>query len=119
MTARECVKLSRNAGREFQRVINQFVDDFRRATAPERAAMVGPPIESAGALEGLVAAVVSALCRESATEPPPWVDHVASPEPFFPFPSGSFEMRLRLMIESPPAFRIRRVFVPENYLSRA
>jgi hypothetical protein len=119
VTARECVTLSRTAGQQFQRVINQFIDDFRRATTVEQRAMVNTPIESAGALEGLIAAVVSALCRESATEPPGWVDHVASPEPFFPFPSASFDMRLRLMIESPPPFRIRRVFVPENYLSRA
>lgn len=119
MTAAECLIEARSAGTAYQRTINAFIDDFRRALPEEQRAMVEDPVTRSGPLEGLVAGVVSALCREAGVETPDWVGHIASPEPFFPFPAESFEMRLRLMIESPPPFRIRRVFVPENYLSRA
>lgn len=119
MTAAECLAAAHAAGETRQRVINQFIDDFRRATPGDRAELVAAPIESSGKLEGLVAGVVSALCREMDTATPAWVAHVGSPEPFFAFPADSFELRLRLMIESPAPFRIRNVFVPETYLSRA
>jgi hypothetical protein len=110
---------ARVAGSTYQRAISAFVDEFRRASPRDRLSMIHDPIETSGPLEGLVAGVVSALCREAGVMAPEWVGQVGSPVPFFPFPSRSFEMRLRLMIESPPPFRIRRVFVPENYLSRA
>ena len=119
MTALECLERANAAGEGYQRVVNAFVDDFRRAAPEARTRLVADPITAQGPLEGLVAAVVSALCRETATFTPAWVAAVASPEPFFAFPARSFELRLRLMVESPPPFRIRRVFVPENYLSRA
>jgi ABC-type amino acid transport substrate-binding protein len=119
MTAAECLALALREGDAWQRAINQFVDDFRRASQDRKRTLIEDPIAHSGKLEGLVAAVVSALCRESGMEAPEWVGHVGSDEAFFAFPAKSFEMRLRLMVESPPPFRIRNVFVPENYLSRA
>jgi hypothetical protein len=120
MSARECLAFAAHPpqGATFQHAVNQFMDDFRRATPEQRTRMVADPITGNGRLEALIAAVVEALSVEVGLAPPPWARTVSSPEPFFAFEARTFPLRARLMIESPPAFRIRRVFVPENYLSR-
>ena len=119
MTARDCLRQAASAGPAYQRFVNAFVDDFRAASGQQRQADIADPIEVSGPIEGLVAGVVSALCRETGTPVPSWVATIGSPVPFFAFPAQSYDMRVRLMIESPAPFRIRNVFVPENYLSRA
>lgn len=103
----------------FQLHVNAFVDAFRKASPEDRRAMVeeGPAERTSAA--GLVAAVVSALCREVDMAPPDWVAATGSPEPYFAFGARGFALRMRLMLESPAPFRIRNVFVPRDYLSRA
>lgn len=110
---------ARALGSDYQLAINAFADAFRRAPADAKLALVEVPIEQGGWLEALLAASVSYLCHEAGMAPPSWVEHVTSPSPFFVLPATSFAMRVRLLLESPPPFRNRGVFVPENYLSRA
>jgi hypothetical protein len=119
MSARACHEEASRLGEHYQLAINAFVDEFRRADVTTRAAMLVTPLASTDKLAALVAAVVSSLAREANIRAPSWTSGLASPEPFFVLPAKGFAMRVRLMLESPPPFRNRRVFVPENYLSRA
>lgn len=119
MTAAEALAQARGLGADYQLAINAFADEFRRAPDPTKRSLVATPIAQGGWLEALVSAVVSYLCHEAGVAQPPWVEGVTSPAPFFVLPARSFAMRVRLMLESPPPFRNRGIFVPENYLSRA
>ena len=119
MTARDLLRICEEAGPEYQLHINDFVDDFRRAEESSRGAMVAEGPTEPGRLSGLIAGVVSALCREVGMAAPGWVETMYSPEPFFVLVARGFALRLRLMLESPPAFRGRNVFVTEDYLRRA
>ena len=114
MTALELVRTCAGEPPHYQLHVNAFVDEFRKASAEQRARMVAEGPQCCGRIEGFVAAVVSALCREVAMPAPHWVQHIHSPAPFFVIPARGLALRVRLMLESPPAFRCRNVFVPEK-----
>jgi hypothetical protein len=119
MTIADCLEQARLLGDGYQLAINSFADEFRRVPAEVKRALVATPIAPGQWLEALLAAVVSYLCHEVGIPQPPWVEHVTSPTPYFVLPAQGFAMRVRLLMESPPPFRNRGVFVPEDYLARA
>ena len=73
MNVRELLAACRRDRAHFQLHVNGFVDEFRGATAVARATMVAAAPTTTGPLEGLAAAVVSALCRGTGVEAPTWV----------------------------------------------
>ena len=119
MNIADCLVQAHLLGDGYQLAINSFADEFRRVPIEVKQALVATPIAQGQWLEALLAAVVSYLCHEAGIPQPSWVEHVTSPAPHFVLPARSFAMRVRLLLESPPPFRNRGVFVPEDYLSRA
>lgn len=118
MTASELVeRCASEAG--YQIRINAFLDEFRAAPTDVRREMIAAAPRHEGWAAGLVAAIVDVLCREESMELPEWVKGTSSPHPYFAFSARGYELRIRLMLESPPAFRSRKVFVPANYMERA
>lgn len=93
-----------------------FVDEFRSSGD---ASMIRDPIET-GFHEGeeaVLAGVVETLCDEKGMEPPDWTaDIPACKEPYFRH--GMEKLKAISVVESPARFRIRLVFVLENFLSR-
>jgi hypothetical protein len=92
-----------------------FVDDFRRHKDPSA---VAEPFElSDERIDALLASTAEALCDEIDIQPPDWLARVpACREPYFV--SGLENLKAFSIVESPLRFRIRKIFVLENFLSR-
>jgi hypothetical protein len=93
-----------------------FVDDFRQQpnllSLQEPFSLGDPP------LDALLASTAESLCREQNISPPPWLESVpASPKAWFV--SGFDSLRAIALAETPLDFRVRKIFVLENFLSRA
>jgi hypothetical protein len=95
--------------------VAQFVDDFRRAkdvSAIEQALIEKDPVAK------LFEAIVHQLCEELRLPVPNWLFNFEPlKHPFFV--SNLPHSRFLSLRESPYLFRVRNVFVPANYLSRA
>jgi len=92
-----------------------FVDDFRYYKDPRALAEPFEPGEPK--MDALLASTAEALCDEMGIPPPQWLSEVpACEKPFF---VGEIEnLKAMSIVQSPLRFRIRKIFVLENFLSR-
>jgi|ERR1035437_204801 hypothetical protein len=92
-----------------------FVDDFRRHKDPT--AIDKPFLIDDERRDAVLAGVIESLCDEMNIPLSVWLDEVpACSEPYFV--SGIENLKAIAIVESPLRFRIRKVFVLENFLSR-
>jgi len=92
-----------------------FVDDFRYYKSPE---MIAEPFElSDEKQDALLASTVEYLCQELRISPPNWLNEIPScHEPYFV--SGIENLKASAIVQSPVHFKIRNVFVLEDFLTR-
>lgn len=92
-----------------------FVDDFR---ANRNLAAVSEPFElSDDKTDALLASTAESLCQELNLVAPIWLREVpACRQPYFV--SGLENLKAAAIVQSPLRFRIRKIFVLENFLER-
>lgn len=68
-------------------------------------------------MDALLASTSEALCDELGLDPPAWLEEIpACEDPWF---VGDLQrLKAISLVESPLRFRIRKIFVLENFLSR-
>lgn len=92
-----------------------FVDDFRYHKDP--AAIAQPFVPCDEQRDATLAAVIESLCDELKLSNPSWLQSIPScRQPFFV--AGLENLKAAAIVESPVRFRLRKVFVMENFLSR-
>lgn len=92
-----------------------FVDDFRRD--PDPAAIAKPFTFDNERFDALLAATAHYLCNEAKLQIPIWIWTV--PPCRHPwFVSGLESLKAIALVESPLPFRLRKIFVLENFLTR-
>ena len=92
-----------------------FVDSFRYTQDVH--ALCEPFAWHDERIDALLASTAEALCDELKLETPAWLASVAAcHEPYFV--SGFENLKATALVQSPLRFRIRKIFVLENFLSR-
>lgn len=92
-----------------------FVDDFRYYK--DHGAMVEPFELSDEKMDALLASTAESLCDEIGIDPPGWLADVpACRDPYFV--ADIQNLKAISIVESPLRFRLRKIFVLENFLSR-
>ncbi|MEZ4731563.1 MAG: hypothetical protein R3E79_30970 [Caldilineaceae bacterium] len=96
-------------------VLMDFVDDFRYYKDP--AALLEPLQPMNQPLAALLASTAEYLCDELGMQAPNWLARVPACETPW-FVSEIENLKAVALVESPLRFRIRKIFVLENFLSR-
>ena len=92
-----------------------FVDDFRYYK--DRLAVTEPFERSDEKMDAVLASTAESLCDEIGIDPPGWLADVpACRDPYFV--ADVQNLKAISIVESPLRFRIRKIFVLENFLSR-
>ena len=111
-------------GDSFDRCLANFLDEFyagpNAAALADTPALLAPQFGDTGRVQdAYLAATAEELARRFNLPAPAWTtgDERALHKPWFATPLAS--LRAVLLLESPPAFRARNLFVSENALSRA
>lgn len=92
-----------------------FVDDFRRNR--DRLAMEEPFELLGDRMDALLASTAESLCDEIDLDPPEWLSQIPAVEQPY-FVSGLENLKAVSLVESPLRFRLRKIFVLENFLTR-
>ncbi|NOT48299.1 MAG: hypothetical protein HOP17_11190 [Acidobacteria bacterium] len=92
-----------------------FVDDFRYHKDPAAVAHPFEPRDEQS--DATLAAVIESLCDEMELPIPSWLAGIPGcQQPYFV--SGLENLKATAIVESPIRFRLRKVFVLENFLNR-
>jgi hypothetical protein len=92
-----------------------FVDDFRRYKNSD--AIKEPFQRGDEKMDAILASVAESICDELNLPVPKWLGDVpACTEPYFV--AGLENLKAIAIVESPLRFRIRKIFVLENFLYR-
>ena len=96
--------------------VMEFVDDFRRSGDLR---MLEEPFQSSNErFDALLASTAETLCDEKQLPSPKWLSDIpATRHPWFV--AGVESLKAIALAESPLRFRLRKVFVLENFLARA
>lgn len=115
ITASETKNLMVEDPRWWKIALMDFVDDFRRNT--DIAAIEIPFELGDQEKDAVFAGVIETLCDEMGMEIPTWLAQVPNPKrPVFL--SRMENLKAIAIVESPVRFRLRNVFVCDNFLFR-
>lgn len=92
-----------------------FVDDFRYYK--DRGMIDTPFALDDNKMDALLASTVESLCDELNIDHPSWLNNVpACDEPYFV--SGIENLKASALVQSPVRFKVRQIFVMEDFLTR-